>query len=220
MKLANIRKFIIFISMTLAITILAVSLIDGQKPLPQQLVSDIQIRQTDRPLTLKEEAFLSFNSKTVTRVFELAAIAETPARKKPVQLLGMNGDANITYSEKLPRQKISELMKTHPEQKPFEAVVNKSLLDALGIPLGGSFRIGHALFIAVAIISQSADGMIKLDKPVVYVPPFAFRATHLMGPASNVQYIYRLDLAKGITAAQLKAAIKKEFPDATWEILP
>ena len=181
----------------------------------------LNISQKGSALPLAEEIFLSFHNKSLSRVMTLQAIAETPARKTPVFLIGADAKypvtGQITYGKQLSKETVWEIAKTYPtNQKPFEASVTQKLLDELGIPLGGGFRVGYATFMASKIIDVLPDEKYFMENPMPYalVPLRGFLATRLLGPASNVTYLYRVELPENISAEDWQDSFRKQFPDS------
>ncbi len=189
------------------------------------LGGDIEIRQLYQPLSLAAEAFLTFNSKAISRTLDVRAMAETPERRSLVEMKGVDifyplfGE--MIYTKKLlPEERAAAFAKFTHQNMPHEASVDQSLLDMLNIQLGGVFRIGSARFVVTAIIASEPDrGFSAMSLgPRVLVTRRAFHDTGLVAYGSMVNFRYRITLANGLTPEIFKAKMKETFPNATWNL--
>lgn len=101
----------------------------------------------------------------------------------------------------------------------YGALVDRLLLDRLGIGIGDAFEIGAARFQARGVLDslpdQAARGL-ELGAPVL-ISTDALAAAGITGAGVLARYRYHLLLARD-DFAQAANAIQSAFPDAGWDV--
>ncbi len=189
------------------------------------LGGDIEVRQLYRPLPLGPDAFLSFNSKTISHTMDMRAMAEAGEHRTLAEIKAIDHlyplYGTLAYKKSLSTDEQRKMAQVHNiEKKTYGAAVDQSLLDLLGIDLGGIFSIGKAQFMPIHIIESEPDRAFNSMTlgPRVLMTRKAFMATGNVQPGSMVNYRYRVKLPDNITPAEWKQKMAELFPDAAWNV--
>jgi putative ABC transport system permease protein len=100
------------------------------------------------------------------------------------------------------------------------AAVDPSLLDRLGLAVGGRIRLGEATYVVRAVIGREPDRAgnptALMLGPRVLVAADSLHETGLIRPGSLVTYVYGIALPPNVSLASLKADLAGAFPQAPW----
>src|SRR5262249_3145436 len=126
------------------------------------------------------------------------------------------------FADVAPRQPLAEAFSNR--QGYFGAVVDRSLLNRLGIAEGSVIKIGNTLFDIRGTLRREPDRVAAgfTLGPRVMISDFALRATGLILPGSLISYNYRVALTPGHdTRKDVNAwtvAANTAFPKAGWQV--
>jgi putative ABC transport system permease protein len=114
-----------------------------------------------------------------------------------------------------------DLLRVHDGR--FGVLVDPLLLSRLGIALGAAIRIGTAQFDVRGVIATEPDRISDgiLFGPRALISGEALRATGLVQPGSLVTWRYRVKLAPGSSAADVRRVVRQareDFPDTGWRV--
>lgn len=100
------------------------------------------------------------------------------------------------------------------------AAVDANLLSRLGLTLGDSVRVGDAAFVLRATIEREPDRVASVFAlgPRLMVHADALAATGLVQPGSLIRYYHRLRLSGPGDAEAAADRLRREVPDAAWQI--
>jgi putative ABC transport system permease protein len=184
------------------------------------LGGDVSARLALRPASPAERRFLAA-SAAVSEVVKLRAMARAAnvGKTSLIELQAVDrayplyGQVALT-----PAVPLEEALAA--ADGVFGAVVERALADRLGLKLGDEFRVGDAPLRLAAVIQREPDAAFGglAFGPRVIVAQAALAATHLIQPGVLADYIYRLRLRPGASAAQWIARARRDFPQAGWQL--
>ena len=200
---------------------LAASLTAGITGNARELLGgDIEARLAYRPADAAEHAFLA-QSGTLSETASLRAMARTPdgGRRSLIELKAVDAGYPLYGRVVLaPPQALAAAL--GPSKGVFGAVVDRAILDRLGVKLGDTIRIGEAaLQLRGTIVREpdaAASGLIL--GPRVMIAAAALPETKLIQPGALVTYDYRLRFAPGADAVTWASSARAAFPQAGWQI--
>ncbi|MBV9571489.1 MAG: ABC transporter permease [Alphaproteobacteria bacterium] len=187
------------------------------------LGGDVSVEIVHRAATPDEHAFLSRYGR-VSEVTSMRAMAYALAKgaQSERQLIELKaadsayplyGSVGLTPSPSLSRALICN-------GQTCGAVVEQTLLERLHLSVGGTMRIGSQTFRIAAVLQGEPDrisGGFSLG-PHVLISNEALKRTGLVVLGSLIEYRYRVAMPPGSSIPAFKAAAKREFPDAGWQI--
>ena len=200
---------------------LAASLTAGIAGNARELLGgDIEARLAYRPADAAEHAFLA-QSGILSETASLRAMARTSdgSRRSLIELKAVDADYPLYGRVVLaPPQALGAAL--GPSNGVFGAVVDRAILDRLGVKLGDTIRIGEAtLQLRGTIVREpdaAASGLIL--GPRVMIAAAALPETKLIQPGALVTYDYRLRFAPAADAVAWASAARAAFPQAGWQI--
>ncbi len=100
------------------------------------------------------------------------------------------------------------------------AVVDRGLLNRLGVELGDRVRVGEADYEIRAVLEFEPDRATRTFTlgPTFMVARGSLEATGLVQPGSLIRYHYRLRLAPGETIEGVRGDLAETFPKAGWRV--
>ncbi|MFO0389820.1 MAG: hypothetical protein ACK502_08915 [Alphaproteobacteria bacterium] len=200
-----------------------------EKPAHSEYIDQESVRvlvtRAHDDLPLAEEVFINFNSATFSRAFTIETVAKTPNRKTNILFIGTDNKFSIekmlVIEKQLAQHMLKDIIRTYPaKKKPLKVHVSQRLLDELGLPLGGGFRINGISFVSIGIISAlpQKQNFLTNTLPDVLMKNKDFHATRLLGSSNNIQYHYEVSLPKNIPADTWIESFKKKFSQSTAKI--
>jgi len=203
---------------------LSEALLEGLSRQGRELLgADVEIRLNQREIGKAEVAWLKTQGRVSMTVETRAmVIAQGRDARSLVELKAVdNAYPLYGHAEVTPREPLNELFANRAGV--FGAAVDERLLAKLGVPQGSVVKIGEALFELRSVLRQEPDrvtGGFTLG-PRVLISEFAFRATGLIKPGSQINYNYRIALPAQATASRqaVKEWVDKltaTFPKAVW----
>ena len=185
------------------------------------LGGDLEFSVIHRTLSIKERLFLETRGE-VSLVATLRAMAQAGAERSLIELKAVDISYPLFGTLSLDRGvPLSDALAKRGDR--WGGVAEPLLLERLGIPDGGTIRVGEAdIEIRAAILHEPdrvADGFIL--GPRLMVSHEALEATGLLKPGSLVTYRYRLALKGDPTPEAIRAirdGANAAFPDAGWNI--
>lgn len=175
------------------------------------LGGDLEIRSTYQPLPPEGRAWIAARGALLSEVVQMRAMAIGPSGERSlVELKAVDG-AYPLYGA----------LVLDPPEPPGGLMMDRSIVERLGLKPGDTVRIGEASFPLRAVIVTEPD---KVATPAIFGPramiPLADVArTALIQPGSMVTYEYRVALRPGTDARSFAAALRAQpFADGGWRI--
>ncbi|MFC4272376.1 ABC transporter permease [Sneathiella chungangensis] len=227
----NLKGFRIF----LACLVLGVAAIAGVGTLSNSITAglrangqvilggDIDIRLTHRPASAEERQWIG-DQGNVAEVQTLRAmvrdlnsdnrtLSELKAVDRAYPLFG-----TLKLSPESGSEAPADLLASKNGR--YGALVEASLSERLGLPIGGQIRVGELdVEVRGIIISEpdkASQGMAL--GPRTIISSEALGKTGLVQPGSLIRYHYRIALHPGLTVPDFYENAKVAFPDAGWRI--
>jgi putative ABC transport system permease protein len=187
------------------------------------LGGDVSVELVHRAATPQEVAFLSRYGR-VSEVSSMRAMAYAlkngaEDERQLIELKAADGAyplyGNTALSPSLPLGRALSC-----EKQVCGAVAEQTLLDRLHLSGGGAMRIGSQNFRIAASLQSEPDrisGGFSLG-PHVLISTEGLQRTGLVVTGSLIEYRYRVAMAPGASIPAFKAAAKRAFPDAGWQI--
>lgn len=225
--LAGFRIFLLSLALGVAaiagVGSLTSSIVDGLKENGQVILGgDIDLRLTHRPATEAEYAWLTGNAANVVTTLEMRTIVRDAdsderalAELKAVESgYPMYGEVRLAGG--------ADLMDALAEQDgEAGAVVERILLDRLGLQEGDRVKIGSAFFVLRGVIENEPDratgGAVTLG-PRVMVHMDAVGATELVQLGSLIHWHYKLKMPTDVSVTEFQSRMAEALPDAGWRV--
>lgn len=184
------------------------------------LGGDVELRMNHRPATKAQRQWLAERG-TLSEVVEIRSMARNPdgGGQRLVELKAVDGLYPLVGRlDILGGLNPAEAMA--PSGGMHGAVVAESLLDKLGLAVGGRFTIGGADFRIAGIIAREPDRATRGVQfgPRVIVTRKALEEAGLLRPGSLSQYLYRVLLPDGTGPKGFIDDLGKAFPEAAWQV--
>ncbi|MFQ5972412.1 MAG: ABC transporter permease [Alphaproteobacteria bacterium] len=184
------------------------------------LGGDLSIRLVHRPATAAQEAHLRANGET-TAIASLHAMARTGdgTRRALVELKAV-GSGYPLYGALETDPQLEAPVLLERSGGVWGAVVERSLLDRLGLDVGDRMTMGEAVFAIRAVVLREPDYLSSgiFHGPRVMVAYDALADTGLVQPGSLIYYSYRVRLPAGADVPAWIADLEREFPNAGWRV--
>ncbi|GHD98751.1 drug:proton antiporter [Defluviimonas sp. 20V17] len=178
------------------------------------LGGDAQMEFTYRFADAAEQAFMKAHAKRVSAVVDFQSMAVVGDRHALTQVKGVDGAYPLTGSVGLSPAMPLQTALAGANGEPG-AVMQKALIEKLGLKLGDSFRLGTQSFRLMAVLTDEPDsatsGFTLGPRTIVATPALA--ASGLLVPGALFRTKYRLMLAPGADLAALKSQAEKAFRD-------
>ncbi|MGE5476927.1 MAG: ABC transporter permease, partial [Bacteroidales bacterium] len=182
------------------------------------LGGDLDIRQSYQPIDDAQRTALRALGR-LSEGAEMRAMARTPdnAARRLVELKGVDGAYPLAGSLQL-EPPLAEPFA--PRDGVWGAVADANLLTGLNLRLGDVVEVGAARFQIRAIVAKEPDRIATALAfgPRLMVPLAAIADTGLNQPGSLIRWSARVALNDGISAAEAKAALGRQFPNAPWQL--
>jgi putative ABC transport system permease protein len=182
------------------------------------LGGDVEIRLVNQLFFLRADAFMRFNSRSLSRNMDMHTVAQHEEERVPIILKGIDR-AYPLYGE----MRFKDGAHAHPfarlpRQKVWGAAVEQELLNRLGIKPGARIQVGATEFETRAVIESEPDRG-DSPMPLILVSREAFIATGLSQAGAETRYRYRLTLPEGLGLDEWRQRLDKTFPNARWEVI-
>ena len=197
------------------------AMLDGLRTDGRTLLGgDLELRLYHRQASEEQQAWLS-DRGNLSRSAEMRTMAQVPeaAKRRLVELRAVDGAFPLYGDlETSPATPVDQLLAS--ENGTWGAVVDPSVRGQLGVELGGTLRIGTAVYQVRAFLEREPDKASRAFAlgPTVLVAYESLTETGLIQPGSLVKYHYRLRLADPGGTAALRADLERSFPEAGWRI--
>jgi putative ABC transport system permease protein len=182
------------------------------------LGGDLDIRQSYQPIDDAQRAALRALGR-LSEGAEMRAMARTPdnAARRLVELKGVDGAYPLAGSLQL-EPPLAEPFA--PRDGVWGAVADANLLTGLNLRLGDVVEVGAARFQIRAIVAKEPDRIATALAfgPRLMVPLAAIADTGLNQPGSLIRWFSRVALNDGVSPAEAKAALGRQFPHAPWQM--
>ncbi|NVK18527.1 MAG: ABC transporter permease [Methylocystaceae bacterium] len=178
------------------------------------LGGDIDLRLSSRTINDEHQAYFDSIAQT-SHVSELRAMVSANEDRLLVELKAVdNLYPHVGQVQTDPQRPLDQALANNG------AVVDRGLLDRLGLKVGDQITIGQANITVHAIMVKEPDRIASVINfgPRVLVSMETLAATELLQPGSVVRHHYRLKLANPLNAAQTVENLKERFPEAGWRI--
>ncbi len=205
-----------------AVASLEAALIEGLAAQGKEILGgDVELRLVHRPLTPELRARLAARAQAVSETRQMRSMAHNLAAASStlVEVKAVDHVYPLAGSVALaPGQPLAAAL-APAAGGAFGAAVEASLLESLGLKLGGRFRIGAVELVARARLEGEPDRLAEgvFFAPRVLVRNEALAASGLIRPGSLINYHYRFLLA-GADIDSWVARLKRDFPQAGWRI--
>lgn len=225
--LAGFRIFLLSLALGVAaiagVGSLTSSIVDGLKENGQLILGgDIDLRLTHRPASEAEYAWLATNAAEVVTTLEMRTIVRSGQtdERALAELKAVESGYPVHGSVRLASGR--DLMPALAEIDGVSgAVVERVLMDRLGLELGQRVKIGAAFFELRDIIENEPDratgGAVTLG-PRVLVHMDAVRATELVQVGSLIHWHYKLRMPEGVAVSAFRKQMTNALPDAGWRV--
>jgi putative ABC transport system permease protein len=185
---------------------------------------DVSLRLFHAPARPAQRAYLEA-SGTYSETAELRPLArpaDGTGRGRPVLVELKSVDAayplygSIGLEPALPLDRALE-----HRNGSWGAAVDRALLDAMDIGIGGRIRLGEVEVVVRAVILAEPERSLRTFAlgPRVMIAHGALEASRLAPPGAQVYWYSRVRLAPGTDAAAWIAETEQRFPDAGWRIV-
>lgn len=178
------------------------------------LGGDIDLRLSSRTITQDQQAFFDTIAET-SHISELRAMVAAGEERLLVELKAVdNLYPHVGHVQSAPQLSLDQALADNG------AVVDRGLLDRLGLKVGDQIKVGQADVTVRAVMVKEPDRIASVINfgPRVLVSMVTLEATELLQPGSVVRHHYRLKLANPLNAAQTVEDLKERFPEAGWRI--
>ncbi len=182
------------------------------------LGGDLELRQSYQPLLPEQRALLAGFGR-VSEGLEMRAMARAGATPRLVELKGVDG-AYPLVGRLLLAPALAPAEALARRDGVWGAVADPGLLARLGLKLGDRVRVGDTAYQLRAVIVREPDRIATALAfgPRLMVAAESVPGTGLLLPGSVVRHFARLELAPGVRAAAVEAALSRRFPDAPWQL--
>ncbi len=186
------------------------------------LGGDVEVRLPLRQLTREQLSFLE-NRGSLSAVVELRAMAfagDGPgAAPTLVELKAVDPAYPLSGHLEL-APPLDPGLALAPAGGEFGAVVDRSLLERLGVAVGEHLRLGEARYRVRAVLGSEPDRTIRAFHlgPRVLVAAASLPATGLVTPGSLANYAYRVRLPAEAPPERFTQELNEAFPDAGWRV--
>ncbi|WP_118135371.1 ABC transporter permease [Oceanicella sp. SM1341] len=185
------------------------------------LGGDAELRLTYRAASPEERAFMVTRAEAVSEVFDFRSMltAETAPGEREralTQVKAVDGAYPLYGSVGLePAIPLAEALAPGPQGRPG-AVLDRALLDRLGLSVGDTVRLGATDFRIAAVLTREPDAGTSGFSlgPRSIVSRAALEGSGLLGPGTLYETNYRLRLPPGTDLAAMEDAVQEAFPDA------
>ncbi len=108
----------------------------------------------------------------------------------------------------------------NPPVGPAGAVVDRALLQRMGLNIGDKIEIGNNSFVIKAELVREPDRIIRFTTfgPRVLIHSKSLAKTGLLVEGSLVKYIYKISLFNNKSANEVIKTLNKKFPSTGWRI--
>ena len=181
------------------------------------LGGDVELVQFAQPLAGEVAAYLEANGTALSHVVTMRGMAhaEDRSRRSLIELKAVDGPYPLVA-----RVALEGGMPLDDALADGGAVVDRGLLDRLGIGIGDTLRVGAAPLTVRAVLTREPDrltGGIALG-PRLMLDHDSLAATGLMRPGALVRHRYRILLPEGTALAGWTAGLEAAFPDGVWRL--
>jgi len=176
--------------------------------------SDVEIEQPNRPLPDDELAELVPEGATVAALVRTNAMARGPeGTRLPIEVKAVD-DAYPLYGA-VGLEGVASLEAGLADQG---VVVERALLDRLGVAIGDRLGIGEGEVRITGILTGEPDrlGGYFAIGPRVMMARTTLEALEVIRPGAIARYEYRLRLPEGLESAAVVERLSEENPDAAW----
>ena len=185
------------------------------------LGGDVELRVVGRGLETAAVSYLGDLSAAVAPLREMRAMARAMVgdQRMLVELKGVSASYPLFGAVELsPPQALADALAERDGRR--GAVAEPALLTRLGMALGGTVKVGDALFDIRAVIVREPDRIANAFSlgPRLMVSDAGFSATGLVREGSLIRYLYRVRLAPGASLESWLGALHTAFPDRGWRI--
>lgn len=184
------------------------------------LGGDVDLRLTHHPADEAQWNWLQDNSKSVSEVVQLRAMAirEDGEERRLVEMKAVDGFYPLYGA--LTLSGVESLEELDQRDGVWGLVAAPQLAERLGISLGDRVTIGEALFELRGTFTDEPDKGTQAFNlgPRVFVSQEALPDTELVQPGSLIRYHYRIALQEGGDAGAWVESLNDAFPEAGWRI--
>ncbi|QDL90731.1 FtsX-like permease family protein [Paroceanicella profunda] len=185
------------------------------------LGGDAEMRLTYRAATPEERAFMEARATAVSEVFDFRSMLTTtgPAGARDRALTQVKAvDAAYPLYGTVgldPQMPLAEALAPGPGGLPG-AVLDRALIDRLGLAVGDTVRLGSTAFRISAALTREPDAGTSGFSlgPRSIVARAALEGSGLLGPGTLYETDYRLRLPPGTDLAATEDAVQAAFPEA------
>jgi len=185
------------------------------------LGGDLEIRLVYRELSSDQRRFLLGRGQ-VSEIVEMRAMARAVSKNRPVLVELKAVDELYPFYGKLgidPPRALADVLSQNGDGT-FNVLAEASLLQRLDIKEGDLFQVGNARMRIGGVVTTEPDRTLRAFTlgPRLLLGRDALAATGLLQPGSLVTYGYRLRLAAGHSAEQVREELGAAFPEAGWRV--
>ena len=181
------------------------------------LGGDVELRLTHRFADEAERAWMETEAGALSEVVNFRGMIGAPDGERALaQIKGVDGAYPLVGEVTLQEGEIDAALAERDGV--FGAVVEQSMIDRLQLSIGDDLRLGTNTVELRGIIDIEPDreaSGIGLG-PRLMVSRAALDGAGLLREGSLYRVSYRLDLAEGDTAADMRNRVDEAFPDAGW----
>ena len=199
------------------------ALIDGLHHEGRVLLGgDVEVQLTHRPASADELAFLGRAGQLSTTTEMRAMVRAEPGGDSAlVELKAVDATYPLFGTVVLaPAMTLSQALASDRLGRPG-VVVEKTLLERLGLDVGAKLRLGDARVIVRAIVVREPDrgGRAIAFGPRLMIAAKALPSTGLVREGSLLRHHYRVKLAQGTDLKTWEDDLQARFPQAGWRLL-
>ncbi|MBF0246572.1 MAG: FtsX-like permease family protein [Alphaproteobacteria bacterium] len=183
------------------------------------LGGDVDIRTLHRPLSAEQDAHLARTGRQTARTRELKAMAHRGDARALVELKAVDGAYPLTGSVDLdPPRPLHDLLAERGGR--WGAIAEKSLLDKLGVAVGGALRVGGVEFEVRGQILREPDRVTSIVNfgPRLMIANAALDQTGLVQPGSQIRHHVRVLLPERVNPDTYMKELDTAFPQAGWRL--
>lgn len=191
------------------------------------LGGDVDLSLSHRPATAEQIAWLDANSRALSHVVQMRAMAVRPdgAARTLVELKAVDnawplyGTARLTDGADAAGA-LGQGRGGRDGDGNLLAVIDPKLGDRLELALGNIFRLGDGRFRVAGFLAHEPDKSTRAFNlgPRVLIARDALAATGLIRPGSLARYHMRVALPQGTDAELWLSRLKERFANAGWRI--
>lgn len=210
------------------IGIFAVAKVSVEKNAKLKLGGDVEVSRVGAPGKLSVLAFLSLNGKVTSEIMSVrvevkANEKDTTKEIRPVTafLKSIDNKYPLYGKMEVTEKTRKNILGSFIHKTINGAVVSRSLLDELGIKSGQHFKIGDKMYVAAAVLVDEPDAPEGSENtPRILTRPKGFNDMLQVNQnyAPDVNYIYRVKLAKKADLDEWRERFQNTFGKEQWQI--